>query len=114
MGNGAGIDRERVAAWLLAAALSALFVLVAVALEVVGGMNANSPLPSWAEIMPVAWTPAGRVAWWFAVAVAAGTFRLSLHQLGFRQPRWLVVASVAPFLVFAAGIASGADWATWH
>ncbi len=113
--NGAVVDEERaLGGWLLAAALSALFVLLAVGLEVMGGLNANSPLPSWAKVVPIAWPPAARVAWWVTVAAAAGLFRLALHRLGFRQRAWLVIASIVPFLIFAAGVAGGADWATWH
>jgi hypothetical protein len=54
------------------------------------------------------------VAWWIAVAAAAGTFRLCLHRLGVRQRPVVVVVSAAPFLVFATGIALGASWATFH
>jgi len=31
-----------------------------------------------------------------------------------RRRRPVVVLSVAPFVLFATGIAAGADWATWH
>jgi hypothetical protein len=93
---------------------SAGFVVAAVVLEVLGGMGANSPLPSWAHVVPLAWPQAARVAWWIAVAAAAGMFRLGLHRLGVRQRPVVVVVSVAPFLVFATGIALGASWATFH
>jgi len=49
-----------------------------------------------------------------AVAVAAGGFRLALARLGIRQHPVAVVASVLPFLVFAAGIAPGSACATGH
>ncbi|MGH9151469.1 MAG: hypothetical protein ACRD03_03475 [Acidimicrobiales bacterium] len=98
-----------------AALACAGLVLVAVVLEVVGGTAANSPAPGWAGyVVPLAWPQALRVAWWLAVAAAALGFRLALHRLGFRQRAPMVVASVAPFVVFAAGIATGAGWATWH
>ncbi len=100
--------------WLGVVAASALFVIVAVVLEVIGGSYANSPLPAWAEIVPIAWPQAARVAWWSGVAVAAGLFRLGLHRLGIRQRPVVVLASVLPFVAFAAGIASGAGWSTWH
>lgn len=91
------------------------FVLLAVAGEVLGGLGANSPAPAWAEIVvPLAWPRPLRILWWLAVAAAAGGFRLGLHRLGMPQRRWVVVASVAPFLIFAAGIAAGTSWATWH
>lgn len=90
-------------------------VLSAVVLEMLAGSAANSPVPSWATwIVPLAWPQYVRVAWWMAVAVAALAFRLSLRRLGFRQRPWLVVVSVAPFVIFATGIALSADWATWH
>jgi hypothetical protein len=55
--------------------------------------------------------------WWaLAVMGSAGYVVLAvvLEVLGHRQRPIAVVASVVPFLVFAAGIAIGADWATWH
>ncbi|MFP5376678.1 MAG: hypothetical protein ACLGIO_07860 [Acidimicrobiia bacterium] len=48
------------------------------------------------------------------MAAAALGFRVALHRLGFPQRRVVVAAGVVPFVVFAAGIAGGADWATWH
>lgn len=92
----------------------AAFVVVAIVLEVLGGSLANSPVPSWAHVVPLTWPPAARVAWWLAVAVAAGSFRLGLHRLGMSQRPLIVVASVVPFVVFAGGIAVGAEFSTWH
>ena len=40
--------------------------------------------------------------------------RLGLQRLGILQRPLIVVASVVPFVVFAAGIAVGADFSTWH
>lgn len=100
--------------WALAVIGSAAFVGLALVLEVLGGSFANSPVPEWAHIVPISWPPAARVVWWTTVAGAAGLFRLGVHRLGHRQRPIVVVASVVPFLVFAAGIAIGADWATWH
>lgn len=111
--SAAGRDRP-LTRWAAAGALSALFVIAAVILEVAGGVNANSPVPSWAEIAPITWPAAARTGWWLLVAVAAATFRLALHRMGLRQRPWVVVASVAPFLIFAGGVGAGADWATWH
>ena len=71
--------------WLLAVVASITFVATAIVLELAGGSFANS-----------------------------GMFRLGLHRLGHRQRPAVVVASISPFLVFAWGIAAGADWATWH
>lgn len=78
------------------------------------GRSPIRPVPAWAHIVPIAWPTAGRVAWWVTVACAAGLFRLAAQRLGHRQRPVVVVASVVPFLVFAAGIAIGAEWATWH
>ena len=97
------------------AVASAVFVLAAVGLEMFAGTAANSPAPSWAaRAVPLAWPQQLRVVWWLMVAAAAFGFRLGLHRLGFRQRPWIVAASVIPFVVFAAGIALAADWATWH
>lgn len=100
--------------WLLAVFGGAAFVVVAIVLEVVGGSFANSPVPSWAQIVPLTWPPAVRVVWWLAVAASAASFRLGLHRLGMRQRPPIVLASVVPFVVFAGGIAVGAEFATWH
>jgi hypothetical protein len=49
----------------------ALFVALAVVSEVVSGVAANSPVPSWAEeVVPLAWSQPLRVVWWLAVAAA--------------------------------------------
>lgn len=99
----------------LAAVAGFLLVVGAVALEVLAGMSANSPVPVWAErVVPLAWPAPARVAWWLGVAGAALVFRVALHRLGFRQHRVVVLLSVAPFVAFAIGIGLGADWATWH
>jgi hypothetical protein len=100
--------------WLLAVVISIAFVALAVVLEVVGGSFANSTVPGWAHVVPIAWPSGLRVLWWMAVAAAAGLFRLGLHRLGIRQRPIVVAGSVLPFLAFAAGIAADADWATWH
>jgi hypothetical protein len=104
---------ERRAATLAVGA--ALFVGFAVVLEIVAGTRANSSIPGWAEIMvPLAWPRPMRVAWWLAVAAAMGSFHWSLHRLGVGQPRFVAGISVAPFLVFAAGVGAGQSWATFH
>lgn len=100
--------------WLLAVVLSGAFVAGAVVLELLGGSFANSPVPEWAHLAPITWPSGVRVLWWVAVGGAAGLFRFALHRLGLRQRPVVVLASVVPFLVFAGGIAAGADWATWH
>lgn len=108
-------DARRARRAVVLAALSAAFVLGAVSLEVAAGAGANSPAdPLLARLVPLAWPAPARVLWWLAVAGAALSFRLSLRRLGVRQRPWIIVVSVLPFVVFAAGIAAGADWSTWH
>ena len=91
-----------------------LLVFGAIALEIVGGANANSPVASWGDLFPIAWPPALRVVWWILVAGAALGFRVGLADVGAKPNRVVTALIVAPFLAFAAGIAIGADWATWH
>ncbi|MDP1804020.1 MAG: hypothetical protein Q8K72_02530 [Acidimicrobiales bacterium] len=100
---------------MLGALACAAFVVLAMVLEVVGGMSANSEVPDWApRLVPIAWPRLVRVGWWLAVGVAAGAYRVLLARAGLPQSRWLLVVSVAPFVLFAVGIAAGAEWATWH
>lgn len=109
-------DRKRTETRLVLTAFGcAAFVIWAVIAEIVAGASANSQVPAWADkVFSLAWPQPVRVVWWLAVAAAALGFRIALHRLGARQ-RWLVTAiGVIPFVVFAAGIAVGADWATWH
>lgn len=101
--------------WSVVAGVCALLVFGAVALEVGAGLGAASAVSPWAAfLVPLTWPPALRVAWWLVLAVAAAGFRLALHRLGVVQRPWVVAASVAPFVIFAAAIGLGADWATWH
>ncbi|GAC1605017.1 MAG: hypothetical protein NVS3B21_34440 [Acidimicrobiales bacterium] len=93
----------------------AAFVVGALAAEVVGGLGANSPVPSEAErAFPISWPQPVRVVWWLAVSAAALGYRVMMGRLGIPQRRGVVAASVLPFVIFATGIAAGADWATWH
>jgi hypothetical protein len=91
-----------------------VFTMGAVALEVLSGGYANSEVPGWGEWVPLAWPQPLRVVWWLLVATAAASFRWSLSRVGVRPSRVVTLLSVAPFVAFAAGIAAGADWATWH
>ncbi len=101
--------------WVLVAGLGGLvFTMGAVLLEVVSSSYANSAVPGWAHWVPLAWPQPLRVLWWLTVAAAAGGFRWSLGRVGLRPSRVVTALTVAPFVVFAAGIGAGADWATWH
>lgn len=84
-------------------------------LEVVGSMGANSEVPDWTRgLLPVARPRLVRVGWWLAVALAAGGYRILLARAGLPQSPWVTAASMTLFVLFAAGIAAGAEWATWH
>ncbi len=101
--------------WMLVLGLAGfVFAVGAVGLEVVSGTYANSPVPGWAEYAPLAWPRPLRVAWWLGAAVAATTFCWSLGRVGRRPNHAATVLAVAPFVVFAFGVGTGADWATWH
>jgi hypothetical protein len=94
---------------------AAAFVVFAVILEAVAGAWANSVAPTWAErLVPLAWPQPLRVAWWLLVAGAVAIYHSSLRRVGIGRRPVMVTITVAPFLLFAAGIAVGADWATWH
>lgn len=73
--------------WLLAIAASITFVAVAILLELLGGSFANSPVPDWAHVVPIAWPTGLRVLWWIVARAAAALFRLGMHRLGHPQ-RW--------------------------
>lgn len=93
---------------------SLLFVSAAIVLEVLAGEGAASSTSGAPWFVPLTWPQSVRVAWWLAVAGSAAAFRVSLRRLGLPARRAADVATVAPFLIFAGGIAFGADWATWH
>ena len=98
----------------MVAAASALFVVGAVTLEVLAGTAANSAVPDWAQLVPATWPRPARVSWCLAVAGAGGVYRLSLHRLGLWPNRLVTLATVAPFLLFAFGVAVGSQWTAWH
>ena len=100
---------------LIGALLCAGLVLAAVILEVIGGQNANSGYPAWAElVVPLAWPQPVRVVWWLLIAAAAGGYRIFLGRAGFPQRRAATVLTVVPFALFATGVAAGTGWTTWH
>lgn len=94
----------------------AAFAVAAVLVEALAGAAADSPERGWAtRLVPLAWPQPARVIWWLIVATAAAGHRLLLDRAGDRPPRWWIAAAVAaPFVVFAGGIAAGAQWSTWH
>ena len=95
--------------------VSAAFVFVAIILEVISGSAANSVVPEWAyKVAPLAWPQPVRVLWWLIVACAAGLYRWAERKAGIRRSVVMIVLSIAPFVIFAGGIAFGAEWSTWH
>ncbi len=93
---------------------SFLFIAAALTLEVLAGEGAATSTAPAPRFIPLTWAQPVRVVWWLGAAAAAATFRASLRRMGFPARRAADIATVAPFLIFAAGIAFGADWATWH
>jgi len=93
---------------------SFLFIAAAVTLEVLAGEGAASSTATASPFIPLTWPQPLRVVWWLGAAAAAATFRASLHRLGFPARRPADIVTVVTFLIFATGIAFGADWATWH
>lgn len=98
--------------WALA---GAGFTLAAVALEVAGSVWGDSPstsYPGW--LATIGWPTPLRVLWWTMAAAGVVAMNLGMARAsGSRRPVRTVVAA-APFVAFALGIASGAQWATWH
>lgn len=121
--TGVGVDlpipmrypSPRGSGWVLLAGFGGLaFTTGAVIVEVVSSSYANSTVPGWAHWVPLAWPRPLRATWWLAVAAAAAGFRWSLGRVGLRPTRVATALTVGPFVMFAAGIGVGADWATWH
>lgn len=103
--------------WVVAAAISlALFVIGAVLLEMMAGAAAPANFEtSWVDrLVPLTWPQPARVLWWLVIAGAAATHRYLLDRLAGRYRWWLSMLYGAPFVAFAAGIAVGAQWATFH
>ena len=92
-----------------------VLVLLAIALEVASGQGANSPeVADFSPFVPLSWPQPVRALWWVLVATAAGGHRLLLDP-GPGRRRWVLAGVAAtPFLVFAGGVASGAQWSAWH
>jgi len=102
----------RLSGWALVALA---FVFLAVALEVLGGQYSNSEVPAAARfVVPLAWPQAVRALWWVLVGSAAAGYRYAEHRAGIRRNPVVIAASVAPFFVFAGGVAAGASFSTWH
>lgn len=98
--------------WALAGAAVAL---VAVTLEVLGsvlGDSPDTPYPGW--LRPIAWPTLVRVATWLAAAAGSAAYHVGLHRTSGRR-RWFIgTLTTTMFLLFAVGIASDAEWSTWH
>lgn len=94
----------------------ALLVIGSVLLEMVAGAAAPGNFEtSWVDrLVPLTWPQPVRVLWWLVIAGAAGTHRYLLDRLAGRRRWWLPALYGAPFVAFAAGIAAGAQWATFH
>ena len=92
------------------------FVLLAVVVEFTVSQNAGAVAPrGFSRFAPAAWPDPLRVAWWLAVAAAAGGYRVFADLIANRAPRWALAAvSAAPFAIFAFGIAFGSSWATYY
>lgn len=93
----------------------ALFVLAAIAVEVLAGQAANSPEPATLEhLVPLGWPQPARVLWWLGVAAAGAGHRILLDRAA-GERRWLGPALLAaPFAIFAVGVGLGTSWSTWH
>lgn len=100
---------------LLASIACVVLVLLAIALEVASGQGANSPETArFSPFVPLSWPQPARAVWWVLVAAAAGGQRLLLDP-GPGRRRWVLAGVCAmPFVVFAGGVASGAEWSAWH
>lgn len=91
-----------------------LVVLAALVLEVVAGEAATDPGASSYSWVPLTWPSPLRATYWLGIGAIAVGHRIGLARLG-SAPRPLVTLTIAaPFAVFAAGVALGAPWATWH
>lgn len=88
---------------------------LAVALEVWGswGVGASAEPPgSW--LVASGWPTPLRVTWWLAASVGVYLANRGLARVTHRPRRLATTVAVLPFVAFALGIATGAEWATWH
>lgn len=118
MTSGPGLDtqdRPPIARGVWLSVGCAAFVLLAVSLEVAGGQASNSENPEWVDgLVPLTWPQPVRVGWWLLVAAASAGHRYFLVRAGLGTGRWLGGLLATPFVLFAAGIAAGSSWSTWH
>lgn len=107
------LDDESALPWV--AVGGGLLALVAILLEVWGswGTGAN-PRPPASWLVPSGWPVALRVAWWSAATVGVYLANRGLARLTHRPRRVVTTLSVLLFLGFTLGVATGAEWATWH
>lgn len=96
--------------------LCALVVLVAIVLEFIGGRGGPSVADGGAtSLSPATWSDPARMLEWLVVAAAAGAYRAIADWVAHRPIRWwLAAVSALPFLVWAFGIATDQDWATFR
>jgi hypothetical protein len=104
----------RVPAWAL---LGAAGALSAVGLEVTAsllGQGVDTRWPGW--LTPIAWPTPLCVAVGLAAAAGAGAATVGLDRAGVlgRSARLAGAGATVLFAAFAAGVAAGAAWATWH
>jgi len=88
---------------------------IAVALEVWGSWGTGAdvaPPRSW--FVPSGWPVPVRVSWWLLAAIGVFLANRGLSRATGRPRRLITVLTVVPFVAFAIGIATGAEWATWH
>lgn len=96
--------------------LCALVVLVAIVAEFIGGRGGPSVADGdGASISPATWPDAARTIEWLLVAAAAAGYRAIADWVAHRAIRyWLAAISALPFLIWAYGVATSQDWATFR
>lgn len=98
-----------------AALVGGAVALMAIVLELWGSWGTGADLaPPASWLVPSGWPTALRVAWWLAATAGVFVANRGLARVTGRPRRLATGVAVLPFLVFALGIATGAEWATWH
>lgn len=95
--------------------LGGAIALVAVVLEVWGSWGVGAdPRPPLSWLVPSGWPMPVRVTWWLVAAAGTVAANRGLAVATGRPRRVATVVTALPFIAFAVGIATGAEWATWH